>query len=178
MSARDILSKYSIVDLEGGDKFTFVAMPEGGFSISKSPNWEDTGIIGRSSPIKGYRDSSPRRISMTIPLFSSIEQGDGRTPKDVDDACRFFLSLAYPDYDGGIKPPHKCAIIAGDQKVLSIDFVVVTSVDISLMAPWDTPTGMAHRATVNITFEEADDTPKGWKEVRGGGNSISSMGFE
>lgn len=164
VAAQD-LYKYQIIDMETDDKFVFHAMPEGGYSISKSARWADTDIIGRSSPIKGYSGSDAASFSLRIPLFSSIEQGDDRTPYDVRDGVRFFLSLTYPDYKNGIKPPHRCILFMAEQFYA---IVVPMSCSIDFPGPWDKASGLSFRAIVDISFQEVDDIPKDLNDVRGG----------
>ena len=167
MSSRSAIRRYVIQDLDTGERFRFHAFFEhdSGYSISKAANWVETGIIGRSSPIQGYQDSAPFRITLTIPLHASMEQYDARTPEDVDRAMRFFLSMPYPDYSGGIKPPHRYLLIMAGQlwplEVIPID------VDVNPLGPWDTGTGKCHRAVVRASFLEVDEIPKDYRFVRG-----------
>lgn len=164
-NARTAVKQYMVIDLVTGTTFRFHAIPQEGYSDSKSVTWIDTSIIGRSSPIKGYQDSRPRRVSLTVPLHTSTEQTDFTSPEDVKKACDFFLSLAYPDYSGGIKPPHKCLLIMGKQIRLKC---VMSNVDVRYLPPYDIGSGLAYNAVVSCTFEEVDDIPKSYSEVRAG----------
>ena len=164
-SARQSLRKYTVIDLITGTSFKFHAIPAEGWSENKSVNWSNTSIIGRSSPLKGYQDSGPRRVSLTIPLHSWVEQTDNTTPQEVKRWCDFFMSLAYPDYSGGIKPPHKCLVMMGKQLKMKC---VAISVDVRYLPPFDLDTGLAYNAVVSVIFEEVDDVPKDYKVVRNG----------
>lgn len=157
------LQKYFIRDLETGTTYFFHAMPSSGYTISKSVSWNATEIIGRSSPLQGYRGSEPSTFTLSIPLFSSINQGDGGTTARVVQFARFFWSLAYPDYGDGIKPPHRCLLVT--PLVGEMD-VVVTSVNINDLGPWDASSGEPHHVIVDVTFIEVDDIPKDYKDVR------------
>lgn len=161
-----IARKHWIRDLETSESFYFHAMYESdsGYDITKSANWYSTGILGRSSPLQGYQDSSPATWTLDIPIFSSMEQDDGRTVEDVDRAIKFFLSMPYPDYDGGVKPPHKYLIVPGAQ--LMPFTVIPQTVSVNPLGPWD-ENGMSHRARVRATFYEVDDIPKSYRDVRG-----------
>ena len=166
-AASGALQLYFIQDLITGDRFYFHAMFEigSGYSVSKSVNWIPTSIIGRSSPILGYSNSEGASFSLSVPIFASIEQGDGRTVQDVREACDFFLSLAYPDYTGGdVKPPHRCRLYMAGQ--LKVQEVVCTNVDVNYLGPWDVDSGLSHRASVTISFQEVDDVPKDYSDVR------------
>lgn len=166
------LRKYYIRDLETGTTFYFHAMPDDGINVDKSVNWSANNIQGRSSPIQGYSDSNPTTISLNVPIFSSIEQGDGRTVFNVKTACDFFLSLAYPDYQGIIKPPHKCMLVAGSPNQFFNWTVVCQSVGVSYLPPWDVATGLSHRAIVRIVFMEvAEHHPWDYKDIRGAASS-------
>jgi len=157
------LKKYRIIDVETGDRFEFHALPDE-ISLSKGVNWEPTEIQGRSSPLQGYRSSQPEQCSIRIPIHAAIEATDSRTVQDVKDACDFFRSLAYPDYDKGlIKPPHRVRFIASGQFTLT---GVVGSVDVTFLPPRDPATGMSHNAIVTLSMLEVDDYPKGYQEVR------------
>lgn len=164
--ARQAMQQYMVIDLVTGTPFKFMAIPEEGWSEDKSVTWVDTSIIGRSSPLKGYQDSRPSRINLTIPLHSWVEQSDSTTPEDVKKAADFLYSLAYPDYSGGIKPPHKCLIMMGKQRKIK---AVMSSCSIKYTPPFDLDTGLAYNATVTCTFEEVDDIPKDYRDVRNGG---------
>lgn len=164
--AAQALHQYKIIDMETGDYFVFHAMPENGYSLDKQVRWADTDILGRSSPIKGYTSSDAASFSIRIPLFSSIEQGDTRTPYDVLSATQFFLSLTYPDYQNGVKPPHKCMLLFGQQIIGAI--VVPMGCSIEYPGPWDTASGLSFRAIVSMTFQEVADIPWDYKEIREG----------
>lgn len=164
-AAASQLQRYKIIDTKGGS-FEFHAMPDNGYSISKNVNWTPTEIPGRSSPIQGYQGSNPFSFSIRIPLFASIEAGDGRSPDNVQESIHFLLSLAYPDYRRGIEPPHKCLIIMGPQ--FSVE-AVMQSVTVDVTGPWDVRTGgLTIKAMVDTSWIEVYDEPKDTWEVRGG----------
>lgn len=159
------LSHYKIIDMEDGSYFEFHALPESGFGINKSANWNATQIPGRSSPIQGFGGSDPATISMSIPIVVSIEATDNRSPQLVKQMCDWFRSMPYPDYRRGIAPPHRFNVImAGQFKLVC----VAQSVDVQYVGPFDVGSGLTHMATATVSFIEVDDTPKDLYEVRAG----------
>lgn len=161
-SARSsVRQHFWIKDLETGTIMRTHAMPET-YSDSKSPTWSNTNIIGRSSPIKGYSHSESRKITFVFNFHSSVEQDDPTTPQDVYEACQFLISLAYPDYDGGIKPPHAVLISLGPLTMRG----VVSNVQATYKGPWDINTGHPYNASVSVTVDEADYIPKSYSEIR------------
>lgn len=161
------LRQYYIYDTEGGATFEFHAMPVNGYSVSKNVNWIPTEIPGRSSPILGYQGSNSLTFNINIPLFASIEAGDGRTPDNVQESIHFLLSLAYPDYrGGGVKPPHKCMIVMGKQFSA---LAVMSSISIDAEGPWDAQTGgLTIKAMVSTSWYDVSDRPHDTWEVRAG----------
>lgn len=156
---------FYLKDLITGSEIRAHGMPES-YTDSKSANWVSTGILLRSSPLMGYKDSEPRTVSFSFNFHAGVEQSDSTTPADVKRCVDFLLSLAYPDYSGGIKPPHLCFLSLGGQVRMKC---VLRSVTATYSAPYDVNTGLAHHAKVSIVAIEVDDIPKSYEQVRGGG---------
>jgi len=140
-----------IIDLETGDKCEFQLMPDV-FGESKSANWDQIPIIGRSLPYLGYAHSGPRTASFTL-LFHAI--GGKWTPVWVMEHVRFLKSLVYPDYQNGFTfPPHRAMLIVGE----AIGMVcVAANVTTNWMGPWtfsDSGEAYPFRAEVTIDLIE------------------------
>jgi hypothetical protein len=146
-----------------GDTLEIPSLPEeSGLSESKSVPWVTNKIIGRS-PIFGFSHSEPSDIGVSFQIHASVEQGDGGSLKDVQDVCNWLRSLAYPDYDTAVaRPPHRCRVQFGNV----VRDVVLTSVRIVYVPPFDPQTGLAHGAKVSLSFKEIEDIPQGYADVR------------
>jgi hypothetical protein len=157
-----------IIALEAsGGPYYFQFMPES-ITDSKSANFTDYSILGRSHPIKGYQNSPSRSIEFSVMLFAQPTAQDSsytvsKVKKDVD----FLLSLPYPRYDGGIKPPPKCHVKIGN----NIEMIgVCTSASASYRkgVPWSGSGENAHGVEVSLRFEEVGETPIGQSERSNG----------
>lgn len=170
MPPRIVEKQSYILDLITTTKMEFQMMPE--ISDSKSVNWNHINIIGRSHPILGYDSSAPRMITLNLQFFATVGGGGGggavgdpMTIHQVKDNLRFLQSLAYPDYSGDVKPPHKCLIkIGNNTKMVG----VCQDVTVSYKGPWDI--GLCMMGEANITFIEAHNFPIDYAIIRGGGS--------
>ena len=156
-----------IRDLVTGEQYDFQFMPES-LIDSKQASFTDYIILGRSSPLKGYQYGPSRTMEVTLLLFAAPTMGnDAPQPADVNDKKNFLISLMYPDYDGGIKPPHKCLIQVGDGYAM---VGVCTNASASPMekTPWEDPPGYPHGQKVSVRFEEVKDYPLGVADRRTG----------
>lgn len=158
-----------IKDIDGGDKtYTFQFIPSS-ITDSKNANYADYAIQGRSSPLKGYQNSAPRILSFTVKMWAQpTQENDSPTPADIKADVDFLRSLTYPDYQGGLKPPHRCLVQIGENVRM---YGVCKSVTVSYNANenvWDLGPGYAHGPSVSLVFEEIANTPLDTWDVRDG----------
>lgn len=111
------------------DRITFTWMPEM-FDESKTAEYAEVNIIGRSEPILGYSHSSARRFQ--IPLVFAA------TYSPVEEVLKpiwLIRSWLYPDYREASQPnvPPRVLLVVG--KWLS-QRCVVTRADIKYHGPW------------------------------------------
>lgn len=162
MPPRLIETSSYIRDIDGGGSVYFQMMPE--VTESKSVNWNQIEIIGRSHPILGYSSSAPRTVAFTLTFFAHPSTEDGTTLTDVSRNLRFLLSLAYPDYGGGgVKPPHRCVIKLGAQSKM---VGVISDVAVTYKTLW--MNGLPVHAEASVTFIEAYKFPMSYGIIRGG----------
>lgn len=158
-----------IVDTVTQDRYTFQFIPQS-VQDSKMANYADYAIQGRSSPLKGYHTSGARQLSFTLKMWAQPNQDDPTpSPSQIKQDVDLLRSLTYPDYDGGIKPPHLCYIQIGENVRM---FGVCKSVTVGYDANqnvWDLGPGFAHGPTVSLVFEEVANNPLDTFDVRGGG---------
>lgn len=90
------------------DQFTLkTSLLNGGYKWDKTANFTQTEIMGRSSPIITYANSSV--ITLTVTLnFAAFEDAVA----DVADVLKSLTSLTFP-VEPGIKPPPLCKVTAG-----------------------------------------------------------------
>jgi hypothetical protein len=176
---REINGAYLWDEENPGDLCVFQNMPTE-FSDSKSADWSDTVIPGRSEPIKGYAASSARSFSLNITFVESMDQGDtpgfvgpvgpgfpAPAPWYVRDKVNFCRSLVYPDYDAGdlVQPPHTVIFVVGK---LIRSRCVCKDVGVTWKGPWDPVSLIPMIAEVQMTLEEVNTLPWGQKDVRAG----------
>jgi hypothetical protein len=165
MPPRIIEKSSYIKDLVTGTKMEFQMMPD--VSDSKAVNWNHIEIIGRSHPLLGYASSGPRTISFTLGFFATQGGGGGGSVGDpmpiskVSSNLKFLLSLAYPDYDGGVKPPHLVMVRLGSQVMMKGVVTDVTNVYNTL---WNDNLPMQAQSTVTII--EAEPRPVNYSYIR------------
>lgn len=126
-----------------GLKVTFQFMPDE-ISDSKSANYSDTEIIGRSHPIKGYSSSGARTLSFTLQFYMTDKS---QNPLVTATALK---SLCYPQYAGSVYPPPPVQVKIGPNIGM---WGVLTQCDITYRAPWD-PNVQPMMAEVALSFSE------------------------
>lgn len=142
-----------VIDLEGGYTCTFVLKPSS-LSDSKQANFAQYDILGRSSPLFGYQTGPPRTIEFTLIMFAEhIADGNKKTIDQVEQDKNFLLSLPYPDYRGGIKPPHRCLISIG-QSFKMVGVCAAASADAPENYPWEVGPGLIHGVQMRMSFIE------------------------
>ena len=158
-----------IIDIEGGGIFKFQLIPNT-ITDSKSASYTPYNILGRSSPLQGYQMSQPRKIDFQgVKLFASpTANGPPMPPPLIKQQVDFVLSLPYPDYAGGIKPPHKCLLIFGGN-VQMIGVCESASASYEAGTPWDLGPGLTHGVTLSMSFMEVKDVPIDTWTRRAGG---------
>ncbi len=149
-----------IADIETGTIMRFQMMPE--VTDTKSVNWNFIEIIGRSHPILGYSSSAPRTLAFNLMFVAHPSHEDGTTAIQVRDNLRFLQSLAYPDYSGGVKPPHRVLINLGAQTKM---VGVIQDVSIIYKDFWINNLPVVAEAAV--TAIEANQKPISYSVIRG-----------
>jgi hypothetical protein len=152
-----------ILDTKTGEFIKFQMMPDS-ISDSKSVNWNQIQIVGRSHPILAYDSSASRTFSFTLYFFAHPSHEDPTTQGTVVENIRFLTSLTYPDYGGGVKPPHKCVLRIGSMIQWA---VVAQDISVSYTPMWKN--GLPVYASVSCTFIESADNPVDYGTVRSGG---------
>lgn len=150
-----------ILDHKTMDRVYFQMMPDS-ISDSKSVNWNQVQIVGRSHPILAYDSSAPRTFSFTLYFFAHPSHEDPTTQGEIVKNIRTLMSLTYPDYRGGVKPPHKCTLKIGNMIAWH---VVAQDISIDYTPLWKN--GLPVYASVSCTFIEAWDDPIDFGAVRG-----------
>lgn len=140
-------------------------------SDSKSANYSDENVIGRSFPIKTFSHSENRSISWTA-YFLILQNGDAI--KNLMD-LRALQSITYPrdrDFDP-YAPPHVCAIkcgsILGDEELCVV--LKQYSVKFPTDVAWDEDFMVPYKFTVDLTWEvvySSDNLPGFEKIIRSG----------
>lgn len=102
---------------------------------SKATNWSNIDIAGRSEPIKTYRSSTARKITLDLIFVASVDEKDEGTPKDVQKKVEFCQSLIYPvtTTTGFSVSPPVLYLIVGD---MIRSRCVATNVDVNTEGPW------------------------------------------
>ena len=85
---------------------------EDGFHWSKTANFNQNNIIGRSSPLVTYSNSGPRELDVSIVLVADMLGKDIQGPQNLDDAVSCFEALTFP-VEPGWKPPTLCKVTLG-----------------------------------------------------------------
>lgn len=159
---RHIEKSCILIDVETQDSIEFQMMPDG-ISDAKSANYNHIEIVGRSHPVLGYSSSGPRTISFTLIFFGNPSLEDTTTVAKVSKNLKFLLSLVYPDYSSGVKPPHRCVLRLGNQVNM---ICVVSDVNINYRHLWD-ENGQPVYAEASVTCIEADPYPITFSTIRG-----------
>ena len=144
----------------GSSYIDFFYIP-GEISEEVTPDWQDIVVIGRSSPLHAYGSTGARSVSLELNFFA-----ESNAKQEVFQKVQWIQSLKYPEYRGKfMKPPHKVSLIIG--RFIGIDGIL-KSADVTWKAPFEVETMYPMFATVNITIEEAVDTPYDYRTVREG----------
>lgn len=163
---------YSAVDLNQRGRLRDLDLPgsaPGGFidffyipgEISDSVNadWQEHTIIGRSSPLHFYGSTSARTIQLELNFVAETNAFE-----EVFQKVAWIQSLKYPEYRGKyMRPPHRVSLIIG--RFISLDGILKTA-DVTWRAPYDSETKFPMLAVVNLSIEEAVETPYGYERVR------------
>lgn len=118
-----------LLDLTTGDRVNFKYMPQA-FAESKTANYQNTPILGRSEPVLGYAGSSPRIFN--IPLTFAATNNPWT---DVIKPVRTVRSWIYPDYSEPNTPKVPPTLVLQVGAWLS-SRCVCTRVDVRYHGPW------------------------------------------
>lgn len=144
--------KNCYIEIPGFGKLEMKVLPE--ISDSKSANYSDEPIIGRSFPLKTYSHSDNRAISMTIHMIVS-------QPSDLDyniRALRAVQSAVYPRHgfgDAPYAPPPVCQIKCG-RLLAETDLCVVLkqySVKFPTEVAWDENSFVPFKFDIETSWE-------------------------
>jgi len=161
-------TRCNVYDIEAERQFTFQFIPET-ISDSKGSNWATYNIQGRSSPLRGYSSGPSRTIRFTAVMFvDPVADGTTKSLSQIKQDVDFLLSLPYPDYSGGLKPPHKCLVNIGD--IVQGFQAVCTNAQADYIGswPWEPGPGLPHGVRVSLEFAEVQDSPLDTLDRRGG----------
>lgn len=121
--------------------------------LLKTANYEESNILGRFEPTKGYKNSSDVKFSLNLTYYADgterVSEGGTRqgneqgnrnvspwTIEQISRVCAKLESLVYPLYDGRYSPPRFCLLNIGG---IYINFpVVMTSVSVVPLPPYST----------------------------------------
>lgn len=141
-------------------------------SKSRSVNYDDVSIRGRSEPHVFYSDTGPQIWTFSIHLVASVDQGDDGSPDSVQEKVSFIESLVMPDYgdtpggEAAIRPPHLARI----QILNMINLVgTIRNPSFTYLPPYDTDSGQPYQVDCNFTFQvqrEFGKPPLGFADVR------------
>ena len=111
-----------ITNNNGSGVFYFPHIPEE-FSYSKSNNFEEMEIKGRSEPFQGYNNSSALTVDINVTISADYCENH-----DIDSVLQVLESFAYPRYSeaGRIVPPKcffRCATFSVEGVLESINIV-------------------------------------------------------
>lgn len=152
-------------------KILFQTMPDK-ITDSKSANFSDAQIIGRSSPLKTYQFSSARKLNLTLEFFASLEANDEKTPgfgvQEVKRKVNTLRGLVSANYGPKlISRPRKCIIRVGEN-IGMIGFCTGVSVVLRGDYPWALNPALAHHASVALSFEETGENIYSFDDIRVG----------
>lgn len=139
-------------------------------SDSKSAQYSDEPIIGRSMPMKTYSHSENRTINWTA-YFMILKNQDAE--KNLMD-LRALQSVTYPrdDFEPYAPPPIcaiKCGSILGDQELCVV--LKTYSVKFPTDVAWDENLLVPYKFSVDLTWDvvySSDDLPGNDRILRGG----------
>lgn len=157
----DFKKSYIVV---GKEQIPIIYKPE--VHYSKSAQYDEAEILGRSSPLLGYRVSGSKTMSITVRLVA-----DGthiKTTQQIKRYAKILESSVYPYYSGGgIKPPD--IVIIKVENIIKL-FGVITSVSVAVPneSPWDMDNGLPYMLDITLEFTEVRNIPLSAPEVRRG----------
>jgi hypothetical protein len=145
--------------------FRFQMMPNS-IQESKSSNWSQTAIVGRSSPIYFYSGGSSRQYTLNLEFIVTPQSGDRKpTLTDINEYSRQLRALCYPQEGGG----GNFALLAPPVVILSLGWFetrcVVQAVNLDFNMPWDAEDNTPHYLKAVITLEEVVLNPWLYKDV-------------
>lgn len=148
------------------DKIYARILPD--ISDSKSAQYSDEAIIGRSSPFKTYSHSENRTISWTAYFMTTKETDIQRNLIDL----RAIQSVTYPrdSFEPYAPPPVcsiKCGNILGDDPLCVVlrSYTVKYPTDVS----WDEKTNLPYKFSVDMSWDvvyQSDNLP-GYEKILG-----------
>jgi hypothetical protein len=148
------------------DKIYARILPD--ISDSKSAQYSDEAIIGRSSPFKTYSHSENRTISWTAYFMTTKETDIKRNLIDL----RAIQSVTYPrdNFEPYAPPPVcsiKCGTILGDEALCVVlrSYTVKHPTDVS----WDQSTLLPYKFSVDMSWDvvyQSESLP-GYEKILG-----------
>lgn len=157
------------INIPGYGKINMRILPD--ISDSKSANYSDEPIIGRSMPMKTYSHSETRAINWTA-YFMILKNGDAE--RNLQD-LRALQSVTYPRDEGfePYAPPPICSIKCGS--ILGNKELCVVLKQYSVKFPtdvaWDENLLVPYKFSVDLTWDvvySSDDLPGHDRILRGG----------
>lgn len=166
--------------------FKFVAMgaqDQGPFSFSGLAG-KALGVVGQNfsqaAPFLGVAGNT-LSTAVTVAEASAAAANPGRLVesavrgeaqsnaaivfREVHQKVSWLEALTYPQYDsqGRAYPPPKVTILYG----LNFERTgVIRTVSFDFQGPWDVEMYLCYLVETSIVFEESNDQPRGWKDVR------------
>lgn len=133
-----------------------------GFRYSRQANFNESGIIGRSSPLITYSNTGARDLDVTLEIYADA-LGDDNKPGEIelDNVVAAFEALVMP-VKPGEQPPTLCTVTIGthpnfqDWKCVCVGF----DCHYGSVPVWG-DNGTARFATVNLKLKgvEIDNVP-------------------
>jgi hypothetical protein len=139
---------------------------------SKQAVFQDTAIIGRSSPLKTFQFSGARTINFALDFFVSIEQDPNQLESDDEAALNVLKTklntlrgIVHPSNKTTMRRPRKCIIRMGEAFGM-LAFCKSISIVYKGDSPWQVNPVLAHHATVNFVLEETGETIYSFNDIR------------
>lgn len=116
---------------------------------TKSVNWANIEIVGRSEPILSYHSSNSQRFAFTLMFVASVDASDQETPEKVKRKVDFLKALTYPvrSKSGYSTYPPTVMLVVGD---LINSRCVVNSVSAIWEGPWSIETEQDFESIANV----------------------------
>lgn len=163
-----------IVDLDNRqspERLHFQLMPDT-ITESKSANYEEIPIIGRSLPLLGYTNSTARQVSLSL-SFAALKRDGEYSPEGILKKVRWLESKVYPHYDGiWVLPPHRLLLVIGKALAMTC---VMSSCTTTHMKPWNVAGVDARpfRVQVDCSFIEWGENDDQYGHPHGHDQAIS-----